>query len=92
MSELSVTIAGSKSERQMSRTFLVLFLLSAGTGFALRAFPWSFVVIPWTALALLSAAILHVEGFGAIAGIGSVTACLTLSQTVYLADHAKGVT
>jgi hypothetical protein len=75
---------------KMSWTFLVLLLLSAGTGFALRAFSWLAVVIPWIVLALLSAAILQAAGYGAIAGIASITACLTLSQIVYLVEHAIG--
>jgi hypothetical protein len=74
----------------MSWTFLVLLLLSAGVGFALRAFSWFTVVIPWVVLALLSAAILHAAGFGAISGIASITACLSLSQTIYLVEHATG--
>jgi hypothetical protein len=74
----------------MSWTFLVLLLLSAGVGFASRAFSWFAVVIPWAVLALLSAAILHAAGFCAISGIASITACLTLSQTVYLVEHATG--
>jgi hypothetical protein len=47
-------------------------------------------VTPWAVLALLSAAILHAAGFGAISGIASITACLTLSQTIYLVEHATG--
>jgi hypothetical protein len=74
----------------MSWTFLVLFLLCTGTGFALRAFSWFAAVIPWTVLALLSAAILHSAGFGAISGIASITACLTLSQIIYVVEHAAG--
>jgi hypothetical protein len=75
---------------KMTWTFLVLLLLSAGTGFALRAFSWFAVVVPWIVLALLSAAILHAEGFGDISGIASITACLALSQTIYLVEHATG--
>jgi hypothetical protein len=67
---------------------LILLLLSVGTGFALRAFPRFAVVIPWTVLALLSAAILHAADFSAVAGVAIITACLTLSQAVYLVEHA----
>ena len=33
---------------------------------------------------------LHAEGFGDISGIASITACLALSQTIYLVEHATG--
>jgi hypothetical protein len=75
---------------KMSWTVLVLLLLSIGTGFALRAFSWFVVVVPWIVLALLSAAILHAEGYEAVSGIACITACLTLSQIVYVAEHTIG--
>jgi hypothetical protein len=70
----------------MSWAFLILLLLSAGTGFAMgRAFSWVVVVTSGVTLALLSSAILHAEGFGAVAGIASIAASLTVSQIIYLA-------
>jgi hypothetical protein len=71
----------------MSWAFLILLLLSAGTGFAMgRAFSWVVIVTSGVTLALLSSAILHAEGFGALAGIASIAASLTVSQIIYLAE------
>jgi hypothetical protein len=65
--------------------FLVLLVVSAATGFALgRAFSWFALVISGAILAMLSAVVLHTAGFGAVAGIASITACLTLNQVAYL--------
>ena len=68
----------------------VLILLAAATGFALgRAFAWFGIVISGAMLAMLSAAVLHSAGFGAVSGIASITACLTVNQIAYLLGTAS---
>jgi hypothetical protein len=69
----------------MNWTFLALLALSAATGFAIgRAFSWFALVISGAILSMLSAVVLHAAGFGAVAGIASITACLTVNQVAYL--------
>jgi hypothetical protein len=64
---------------------IVLLALSAGTGLALGAlFNWYAIAISGPPLALLSAAVLQIAGFGALWGIAIVVACLTLSQIAYV--------
>jgi hypothetical protein len=64
---------------------IVLLALSAGTGLALGAsFNWYAIPISSLPLALLSAVVLQIEGFGALSGIALVVACLTLSQIAYV--------
>jgi hypothetical protein len=64
---------------------IVLLALSAGTGLALGAsFNWYAIAISSPPLALLSAAVLQIAGFGALWGIAIVVACLTLSQIAYV--------
>ena len=65
---------------------LILLALSALIGFALgTSFSWLAIAAFSIGLAVLSSAILHIHGFGALAGIAIVVACLTVSQMVYLA-------
>jgi hypothetical protein len=56
------------------------------TGFALGGvFSWLGIGAAGIALALLSAAVLHLQGFGALSGIAITAACLTVNQASYLA-------
>jgi hypothetical protein len=67
---------------------VTLLALSALMGFALaRPFSWLGLV----ALTLFSAAVLHLQGFGAFWGIAIIAACLTVNQASYLAGwlHAS---
>jgi hypothetical protein len=58
---------------------IVLLALSAATGLALGAsFNWYAIPISSPPLALLSAAVLQMAGFGAPSGIATVVACLTV--------------
>jgi hypothetical protein len=69
----------------MNWAFLVLLALSVATGFVLgRTFSGFALVISGAVLAMLSAAVLHTAGFGAVAGIASIAACLTVNQVAYL--------
>jgi hypothetical protein len=64
----------------------LLLALSALIGFALGAsFSWFAIAASSTGIALLSSAILQIQGFGAIPGIAIVVACLTINQMAYLA-------
>lgn len=66
----------------------ILFLLAVGTlfGRALgRHFSWVAILASGIALAVLAAAVLQREGFGALAGIATIVACLTVNQIAYLA-------
>ena len=65
---------------------LLLFALSALIGFGLgTSFRWPAIVAFSVALAVLSSAILQIQGVGALPGIAIVVACLTVSQMGYLA-------
>jgi hypothetical protein len=65
---------------------IALLALSALIGFALGAsFSWLPIVISGVVLAAISAAALHVQGFGALSGIATIAACLTVNQMAYLA-------
>jgi hypothetical protein len=62
---------------------IILFALSLLVGFALGRFSWRAIAVSSLALAVVAAVILHREGFGPLAGIAIVTACLTLNQLAY---------
>jgi hypothetical protein len=65
---------------------IILLVLSAITGFALAtSFSWLAIAISSAVLAVLSSAVLQIQGFGAISGIAIVAACLTVHQVAYLA-------
>jgi hypothetical protein len=65
---------------------IILFTLSALIGLALGAsFSWRAVAAFSTALAVLSSAILQIQGFGVLTDIVIVVGCLTVSQMAYLA-------
>ena len=62
----------------------ILLALSAVVGFALSAFAWwPVIVASGVALAVLSATVLQIEGFGAIPGVAIITASLTIKQVAY---------
>jgi hypothetical protein len=65
---------------------IVLFALSALSGFALGTmFSWRAIAASSIGLAVVSAATLRIQGFGALPGIAIVVACLTVNQVAYLA-------
>jgi len=65
---------------------LILLALSALIGFALgTSFSWLAIAACSIGLAVLSSAILQIQGFGALPGTAIVVACLTVNQMAYLA-------
>jgi len=63
----------------------ILLALSAATGFAVgTSFSWFAILISSTALAALSAAVLHVTGFDALSGIAIIATCLTVNQLTFV--------
>jgi hypothetical protein len=64
---------------------IVPLALSALIGFALGAwFSWPAIVACSIGLAMLSAAVLQITGFGALSGIAIIVACLTVNQLAYV--------
>jgi hypothetical protein len=64
----------------------ILLALSAVTGFALSTSFSSFAIaISSAALAVLSSAVLHIQGVSAISGLIIIITCMFLNQIVYLA-------
>jgi hypothetical protein len=68
---------------------VTLLALSAAIGYVLCSFSWPALLIAEPAIALLSAAILHGQGFGPVAGIASTVACLTVSQVAFFAGRCR---
>jgi hypothetical protein len=65
---------------------IVLLALSALIGFVLGAsFSWVAIMISGAVIAATSVAALRVQDFGALSGIGTIAACLTVNQMAYLA-------
>jgi hypothetical protein len=65
---------------------LILLALSVLLGFVLGGrFSWLGIGAVGIALALLAAAVLHLQGFGALSGIAIIVVCLTVNQVSYLA-------
>src|SRR5215471_19300237 len=65
---------------------LLLLVLSALIGFGVgTSFRWPAIAASSVGIAVLSSAILQIQGFGALPGIAIVVACLTISQMGYLA-------
>jgi hypothetical protein len=65
---------------------VILLTVSALIGFALAGtFSWFAIGVAGIALALFSAAMLHLQGFGALSGIAITAACLIVNQASYLA-------
>jgi hypothetical protein len=68
----------------MSAAFILL-ALSAATGLALgMLFSWLAIAASSIGLAVLSSAILQIQGFSALPGIAIVVACLTVHQLAYV--------
>jgi hypothetical protein len=63
---------------------LILLTLSALIGFGLARFSWLSIAIASVVLAMLSAFILQMQGFGTLTGIAIIVVCLTVSQAAYL--------
>jgi hypothetical protein len=65
---------------------VTLITLSELAGFVLApTFSWFGLGALGIALALLSAAVLHLQGVGTLSGIAIIAACLTVNQASYLA-------
>jgi len=65
---------------------VILVALSALIGFALgTSLPWLAIAATGFGLAVLSSAVLKIQGFGALPGIAIVVACLTVNEMAYLA-------
>jgi hypothetical protein len=65
---------------------ILLLALSALIGFALgTSFSWLAIAASSIVIAVLSSAILQIQGFGALPGISIVIVCLTVNQMAYLA-------
>jgi hypothetical protein len=65
---------------------IVLLALSALIGFALgTSFSWFAIAASSIVIAVLSSAILQIQGVGALPGIAIVVACLAVNQMAYLA-------
>jgi hypothetical protein len=65
---------------------ILLIALSALIGFVLgTSFSWLAIAASSIGIAVLSSAILQIQGFGALPGIAIVVACLTVNQIAYLA-------
>ena len=72
---------------------LILLALNTLSGFILgrNNFRWHAILAAAMVLAPLSAVILQNQGFGALSGISTIAACLTVNQVAYLigAFHAN---
>jgi hypothetical protein len=67
-------------------TVILLVALSMLIGFPLgRSFSWFAIAASSIGIAVLSSAILQIQGFGALPGIAIVVTCLTVNQMAYLA-------
>jgi hypothetical protein len=65
---------------------ILLLALSALVGLALgTSFSWLAIAASSIGIAVLSSAILQIQGFGVLPGIAMVVACLTVNQMAYLA-------
>jgi hypothetical protein len=69
---------------------LLLLALSALIGFGLGTWlRWPAIAASSVGIAVLSSAILQIEGFSALPGIAIVVACLTVSQMGYVAAFLR---
>jgi hypothetical protein len=59
--------------------------LGVAIGFTLARFTWRAIALSSPALAVLATVVLHRQGFGPLAGIAIIVACLTINQVAYLA-------
>jgi hypothetical protein len=68
---------------------LALFAASAVIGLVLGFyFSWLAIAVAGLLLAIISAVVLHREGFGFFGGVATIVACRTLSQLAYLIGMA----
>jgi hypothetical protein len=64
---------------------IILLALSGLIGLVLGgSFSWLAILWSSVALAVLSAAVLQIGGFGAFSGIAIIATCLTVNQLAYL--------
>ena len=69
---------------------LLLFALSALIGFGVgTSFRWPAIAASSVGIAVLSSAILQIQGFRTLPGIAIVVACLTVSQMGYVAAFLR---
>ena len=69
---------------------LLLLALSALIGFGLGTrFRWPAIAASSVGIAVISSAILQIQGFGTLPGIAIVVACLTVSQMAYLSASLR---
>ena len=69
---------------------ILLIAFSALIGFVLgTSFSWLAIAASSIGIAVLSSAILQIQGFGALPGIAIVVACLIVSQMAYLAAFLR---
>jgi len=65
-------------------TAFILLALGGATGFTVgTSFSWVAILISSTALAALSATVLHIAGFDVLSGIAIIASCLTVHQLAY---------
>jgi len=70
-------------------TILILLAGSALVGFVLGCnFSWPAIMVSGLLLAIISAVVLQKADFGALAGIATIVACLTVNQIGYLVGVA----
>jgi hypothetical protein len=75
--------------KTMTAVFILL-ALSTAIGFALSAFAWWPLIVASLPLAVLSATVLQIEGFGTVPGVAIITVCLTINQVAYLIGFVSG--
>jgi hypothetical protein len=76
--------------RKTMTAVFILLALSAVVGFALGSFAWRPVIVAsGVALAVLSATVLQIVGFGTIPGVAIITICLTINQVAYLIGFVR---
>jgi hypothetical protein len=67
----------------MSAAFILL-VLSAATGLVFgTSFSWQAIAASSIGIAVLSSAVLQIQGFGALPGIAIIVSCLTVNQLAY---------
>jgi hypothetical protein len=70
-------------------TILILLAGSALVGFVLGCnFSWPAILVSGLLLAIISAVVVQKADFGAVAGIATLVACLTVNQISYLVGVA----
>jgi hypothetical protein len=74
--------------KTMTAVFILL-ALSTAIGFALSAFAWWPLIVASLPLAVLSATVLQIEGFGTVPGVAIITVCLTINQVAYLIGFVR---